>query len=153
MFRPEGRAQVRGYFFDELAIGMAAEVTRTITDAEILIFAGMSGDTNPLHLDHDFAAGTVFGGRIAHGMLYASLISTVIGTRLPGPGCVYVSQEMRFKAPVRVGEAVTASATVAELFPEKGRTRLLTLCRVGNRTVIDGQAIIQVPLRPAIAAE
>ncbi|MSP67024.1 MAG: MaoC family dehydratase [Alphaproteobacteria bacterium] len=153
MFRPGPQALMRGYRFDELEVGMAAAVTRTISDSEILIFAGMLGDVNPLHLDEDFAATTVFGGRIAHGMLYASLISTVIGTRLPGPGCVYVSQEIRFKAPVRVGDAVTATVTVAELYPEKARTRLLTLCRVGNRTVIDGQAVIQVPERTLVAAE
>ncbi|MDX9718425.1 MAG: MaoC family dehydratase, partial [Thauera sp.] len=112
---------VYGHAFEELHLGMSASVSRTVSEADILMFAGVSGDTNPVHLDEEFAASTMFGGRIAHGMLSAGLISAVFGTRLPGPGCIYLSQTLKFKAPVKVGDTVVACVTVKELKAEKRR--------------------------------
>jgi 3-hydroxybutyryl-CoA dehydratase len=103
---------MHGYFLDDLEVGMSATYSKTITDADITIFAGVSGDTNPVHLDDGFAAQTLFGERIAHGMLSASFISTVFGTRLPGPGCIYLSQNLRFRAPVKVGDTVEARCSI-----------------------------------------
>ena len=120
---------------------------KTITDADIITFAGISGDTNPVHLNHEFAAETIFEGRIAHGMLTASFISTVIGTKMPGPGCIYVSQNLRFKAPVRSGDTVTATCTVTKLIPEKRFIELKTVCTVAGKPVVDGEATIMVPTR------
>ena len=102
----------QGYFIGDLSIGMREDYSRTVTDRDILTFAGISGDTNPVHLDPDFASGTVFKERIAHGMLSASFISAVLGTRLPGPGAIYLSQSLRFRAPVMIGDHVIASAVV-----------------------------------------
>ena len=136
-----------GYDFEELAVGMMALHGKTVTDADIVLFSGVSGDTNPLHLNHDFARRTMFGGPIVHGMLTASLISTVIGTRLPGPGCVYMSQSLFFRAPVRVGETVEVRATIVELVPEKRRVRLETVCVVDEKVVLDGEALVMVPTR------
>jgi len=136
-----------GHFVEDLAVGMTAVYAKTITDADIVLFAGVSGDTNPVHLNEAFAKTTMFGGRIAHGMLSASLISTVMGTRLPGPGALYLSQNLRFLAPVRVGDTVLARATVAELFPEKRRARMATVCTVGDTVVVEGEALVWVPSR------
>lgn len=137
-----------GYFIEDLSVGMTAAYAKTITDADIVLFAGVSGDTNPVHMNEDYARGTMFGGRIAHGMLSASFISTVMGTRLPGPGCIYMTQNLRFKAPVRVGDTVVARVTVAELMPEKRRAVMRTVCTVGKTVVIEGDALVMVPSRP-----
>ena len=137
-----------GYFFEDLTLGMSRVFSKTITEADLLMFAGVSGDTNPIHLDQDFASRTMFEGRIAHGMLTASLVSTVLGTRLPGPGSVYVSQSLKFLAPVRIGDTVIARAVVAELLPERSRVRLQTFCTVGERKVLDGEAVLMVPRKP-----
>jgi 3-hydroxybutyryl-CoA dehydratase len=137
-----------GYYFEDLALGMTAVFSKTITEADLLLFAGVSGDTNPLHLDEEFASRTMFESRIAHGMLTASLVSTVLGTRLPGPGAVYVSQTVRFLAPVRIGDTVIARAAVAELLVERRRVRMATICTVGERRVLDGEAVLMVPLKP-----
>jgi 3-hydroxybutyryl-CoA dehydratase len=141
-----------GYFIEDIEPGMTAMFGKTITEADILMFAGVSGDTNPVHLNEEFAFGTPFKGRIAHGMLTASLISTVLGTKLPGPGCVYVSQTMRFLAPVRVGETVRAVVTVKEVNREKRRVYLETVCRVGDRDVLAGEAVLLVSRRPQAEA-
>ncbi len=137
-----------GYFIEDLEIGMSAVFGKTITDADILMFAGVSGDTNPVHLNEEFAGETPFKGRIAHGLLTASLISTAIGTKLPGPGCIYLSQSMRFRAPVRAGDTVTAKVTITELDPERRRVRLETVCLVGGESVLEGEALVMVPRRP-----
>jgi len=137
-----------GYYFEDLATGMSEVFSKTITEADLLMFAGVSGDTNPIHLDEDFASRTMFESRIAHGMLTASLVSTVLGTRLPGPGAVYVSQSIRFLAPVRIGDTVIARAAVAELIAARRRVRMTTLCMVGDRKVLDGEAVLMVPARP-----
>lgn len=142
-----------GYFLEDLSVGMTAVHGKTVTDADILLFTGVSGDTNPLHLDHDFASRTMFGGPIVHGMLTASLISTVVGTRLPGPGCIYLSQNLRFRAPVRISDTVKTRATILEVIAEKRRIRLETVCKVGDTVVLDGEALVMVPTRAATAAE
>jgi 3-hydroxybutyryl-CoA dehydratase len=111
------------------------------------MFAGLSGDTNPVHLNEEFAKTTLFEGRIAHGMLSAGFISTVLGTRLPGPGTIYLSQNLQFKAPVRIGDTVTARVVVREIIPAKKRAILETNCYVGDRCVIAGEATVMVPSR------
>lgn len=136
-----------GYAFEELSEGMTQVYGKTITEADIVLFAGISGDINPVHLNQEFAGETMFQGRIAHGMLTAALISTAIGTKLPGPGCIYVNQSLRFKAPVHVGETVRARVTVAKLIPERRFVELKTVCVVGDRVVIDGEATVFVPAR------
>ena len=136
-----------GMYFEEMATGQAATFTKTVTEADIVLFAGVSGDTNPVHLDAEYAAGTMFKGRIAHGMLSASFISTVIGTKLPGPGVIYVGQNLKFKAPVRIGDTVTARVEVTGLVAEKKFATLKTQCLVGGKVVIDGDATVMVPSR------
>lgn len=153
MVRPLGTNEQHGYFLEDLTVGMTAVYGKTVSDADILLFSGVSGDTNPLHLNHEFASRTMFGGPIVHGMLTASLISTVVGTRLPGPGCIYLSQNLRFRAPVRVGDTVEVRATIVEILLEKRRTRLETICSVGETVVLDGEALVMVPTRAAEAAE
>ncbi|MEM9625924.1 MAG: MaoC family dehydratase [Pseudomonadota bacterium] len=138
----------QGYYFDDLKEGMSEVFSKTITEADLLMFAGVSGDTNPIHLDQDFASRTMFEGRIAHGMLTASLVSTVLGTKLPGPGAIYVNQNLRFLAPVRIGDTVIARAAVKELYGEKKRVKLETTCQVGDIKVLDGEATLMVPRRP-----
>jgi 3-hydroxybutyryl-CoA dehydratase len=137
-----------GYFFEELTTGMTSVFSKTITEADLLMFAGVSGDTNPIHLDEEFASRTMFESRIAHGMLTASLVSTVLGTRLPGPGSVYVSQSIKFLAPVRIGDTVVARASVGELLAERRRVRMTTVCTVGDKKVLDGEAVLMVPKKP-----
>ncbi len=138
-----------GYAFEDLAVGMAATFSKTVTDADIVMFAGVSGDTNPVHIDEEYARSTLFKGRIAHGMLGAAYISTVLGTRLPGPGAIYLSQTLKFRAPVRVGDTVTARVTVVELFPAKNRASVRTAVTVGETVVIEGEALVFVPSRQA----
>lgn len=137
-----------GYYIDDLEVGMSAVFGKTITEADILMFSGVSGDTNPVHLDEEFAGSTMFEGRIAHGILVASLISTVLGTRLPGPGAVYVSQNLKFMAPVRAGDTVRARVTVTEVDHEKKRVSLDTGCFIGDRAVVTGDAKLMVARRP-----
>jgi 3-hydroxybutyryl-CoA dehydratase len=136
-----------GYFIEDLTTGMSASFGKTVSEADIVMFAGVSGDTNPVHLDQTFAEKTPFKTRIAHGMLSAGFISTVIGTKLPGPGAIYMSQTLRFKAPVKIGDTVTATCTITEIIPEKKRAVLSTICKVGDTVVIEGEALIMVPSR------
>lgn len=134
--------------FEDLAVGMAASITRTMTDADIRKFAEATGDTNPIHLDEEFAKGSIFKTRIAHGMLTASHISSVFATQLPGAGCIYVSQEFKFKAPVRLGDDVTARVEVTGFVPEKKFVIFKTQCLVGEKVVVEGEAVLKVPSRP-----
>ena len=136
-----------GMYIEDLEPGMTAVFGKTITEADILMFAGVSGDTNPVHLDEQFANDTPFKGRIAHGILTASLISTVIGTKLPGPGCIYVSQSLKFLAPVRAGETVRAVVTVKEVNLPRRSTIMETVCLVNGEKVLEGEAVIMVPRR------
>lgn len=140
-------SEVYSHQFEDLELGMSASVSRTVSEADILMFAGVSGDTNPVHLDQEFAASTMFGGRIAHGMLSAGLISAVFGTRLPGPGSIYLSQVLKFKAPVKIGDTVVARVTVKELKIEKRRAVFSTVCTVGSTVVLDGEAELLIPAR------
>jgi 3-hydroxybutyryl-CoA dehydratase len=137
--------EFHGYYFEDLSEGMTDVFGKTITDADICIFAGVSGDTNPVHLNDDFAKESMFKSRIAHGMLGAAFISAVFGTKLPGPGCIYVSQTLKFKAPVRVGDTMIARVTVRKLIPNKKFVEFDTVCTVAGKPVIEGEAIIMVP--------
>jgi len=140
---------VQGLYFEDLSIGQSAELTRTADAATVEAFAAVSGDDNPLHLDEAYAATTSFGGRIAHGMLAAAYISAVLGTRLPGPGAIYLSQSLRFRRPVRLGDAVTARVTVTAMDERRGQVTLATVCEAGGKTVVDGEAVVVAPRRPA----
>ncbi|MBZ4023205.1 (R)-hydratase [Rhodobacter sp. TJ_12] len=130
---------------DQLEVGMSRSLTKEITDRDIELFAEVSTDHNPVHLDEDFAKGTMFKGRIAHGMLSAGLISAVIGEQLPGHGTIYLGQSLKFRAPVRPGDVVTAEVTVAAIDPAKRRVTLETRCRVGDTVVIEGEAQVLAP--------
>ncbi len=136
-----------GYDIEDIAVGMSAETAKTISEADILLFTAVSTDTNAVHLDEEYGKTTMFGGRIAHGMLSASLLSAVLGTRLPGPGVIYVGQSLRFKAPVRIGDTVHAKVTVKEVIAEKCRVILDTVCTVGGKVVIDGEATVMATSR------
>jgi 3-hydroxybutyryl-CoA dehydratase len=136
-----------GTYFEDLRIGQTASLGKTITDADILLFAAVSLDTNPVHLNDEAARKSVFGERIAHGMLSAGLISAVLGTQLPGPGTLYMRQSLRFAAPVKIGSTVIATVEVTALNPEKKRATLKTTCTVGDEVVIEGEAYVQVPSR------
>jgi 3-hydroxybutyryl-CoA dehydratase len=136
---------LNGYYFEELSVGQSAVFGKTVTEADIAAFAGVSGDTNPVHLNEEYAKETMFKGRIAHGMLSAAFISTVFGTKLPGPGCIYVSQLLKFKAPVKIGDTVTARVEVTALVPEKKFATFKTTCSVGGKVVLDGEATLMVP--------
>ena len=138
---------MQGLFFEDLSLGQSAESTRVIGAGDIDAFAAVSGDTNPVHLDEAYARTTPFGGRIAHGMLSASYISAVLGAKLPGPGAIYLSQNLRFRRPVKIGDLVTARVTVSRLDDDKARVTLATVCLVDGRTAIDGEAVIMVPRR------
>ena len=136
---------VEGYRFEDIRVGMSAAFGKTVTEADVLLFAGVSGDTNPVHINEEFARKTRFGHRIAHGMLSASLISTVLGTKLPGPGAIYMSQTLNFVAPVALGDTVEARVTVAEINTGKRRIVMKTECWVGETQVVAGEALIWVP--------
>ena len=140
---------MNGLFLEDLKVGQSAMFGRTVTEADIAAFAGVSGDTNPIHLHDAFARTTRFGQRIAHGMLSGSFISAVIGTKLPGPGSVYISQTMEFKAAVLIGETITAVATITAIDERRRRVTLKTQCLNGDKVVIDGEALILVPRRDA----
>src|SRR3954453_15378961 len=139
--------ELGGYEFEELRLGMSATYAKTITEADIVLFAGVSGDNNAIHTNEEFAAGTIFKGRIAHGMLSASVISAAIANKLPGPGTVYMSQNLRFKAPVRAGDTVRALVTVKEIIREKQRVLLSTNCLVNDETVVEGEALVKTTSR------
>jgi len=130
---------------DELQVGQAAEMAKTVTEADIAMFAGVTGDFNPVHVDAVAAAQSRFGERIAHGMLSAGFISAVIAMRLPGPGSIYLSQSLRFTKPVRIGDTVTTRVEVVEVMSPKRRLRLATVCRNQNgETVVEGEAVVLV---------
>lgn len=140
---------MRGLFLEELSVGQSAQLVRTVGEADIVAFAAVTGDTNPVHLDADYAAATSFGQRIAHGMLSAGYISALLGTTLPGPGAIYLSQTLKFKRPVRIGDEVTVRATVSEIDAAKARVTLTTVCLVNGKAVVDGEAVVMVPRQVA----
>jgi 3-hydroxybutyryl-CoA dehydratase len=137
----------QAHTFEDLAVGMEASLSRTVTEAEINAFAEVTGDKNPVHIDAEYAAKTMFKSRIAHGMLSAGYISAVFGMKLPGPGAIYVSQTLAFKAPVRIGDTVVTTVKVAELIPDKRRARFTCVCSVGGKAVLEGEAVLVVPGR------
>lgn len=138
-----------GRFLEDLVVGESAEHRRVVTAADIDAFAAVTGDDNPVHLDEAYAATTSFGGRIAHGMLSAGYISAVLGTQLPGPGAIYVSQTLNFRRPVRIGDEVTAQVTVAAIDERRGRVTFSTACIVAGKTVVEGEAVVIAPKRAA----
>src|ERR1700750_483018 len=134
-------------YFEDLSLGMTEALSKVIDASDVVGFAEVTGDRNPIHLSEHFAAKTPFGTRIAHGLYTASLISAVLGTRLPGPGAVYISQTLNFRAPVRIGDTVEVVVTVTDLLAERHRARLSCICRVGADVVLDGRALVKVPSR------
>ena len=136
---------LRMLFFEDLSVGMTERLSKVIDASDVVGFAEVTGDRNPIHLSEHFAAKTTFGGRIAHGLYTASLISAVLGTRLPGPGAIYISQSLNFRAPVRIGDTVDVTVTVAELIPDRQRARLTCICKVADEIVLDGEELVKVP--------
>jgi 3-hydroxybutyryl-CoA dehydratase len=137
------------YYIDQLQPGMTASTAKTVTETDIILFSGISTDINPAHLDEEYSKNTMFGGRIAHGMLSAGFISAVLANQLPGPGTIYMSQTLKFKAPVRPGDTVRATVTVKEVNVAKNRVTLDTVCTVAGKTVIEGECMMMPPVRPA----
>jgi 3-hydroxybutyryl-CoA dehydratase len=135
------------YTIEALKPGMSESFTKTVTEHDIVLFGEVSGDTNPVHFDEEFAKNTPFKGRIAHGVLTASYISTVLGMKMPGPGTIFMSLTTRFKGPVRIGDTVTATCTVRDLVPEKRRVTFDCVCKVGDTVVIEGEALVMAPAR------
>lgn len=131
--------------FEDLAIGQSESLMRTVMERDVSLFADLSGDANPIHLCDRYAASTKFGQRIAHGMLTASLVSALLGTKLPGPGAVYLSQTLTFLAPVKIGDVVTARVEIAELVVERRRARLFCECVVDGKAVLEGEAWVALP--------
>jgi 3-hydroxybutyryl-CoA dehydratase len=135
-------------YFEDLRVGMRESYAKTVKSSDVVGFAEITGDRNPIHLSEHFAAKTPFKGRIAHGLYTASLISAVIGTRLPGPGAIYISQTLKFLAPVKIGDTVDAMVEVVELIEQKQRARLACICKVGATAVLEGEAVVKIPRRP-----
>jgi len=142
---------LRTLFFEDLSVGMTERLEKIVSSSDVVGFAQLTGDRNPIHLSEHFAAKTSFRTRIAHGLYTASLISAVLGTRLPGPGAVYISQTLNFRAPVKIDDTVTVIVTVAELIPEKSRARLSCVCEVDGEVVLDGEALVKVPAQSTSA--
>jgi 3-hydroxybutyryl-CoA dehydratase len=138
-----------GLTFDDLTVGQRASFSKTVSESDVYLYAGISGDFNPAHINQAYAETTAFKTRIAHGMLSAGFISTVLGNQLPGPGTIYMSQSLTFLAPVAIGDTITASVEVIELLAEKKRVRLKTVCtNQEGRDVLTGEALVSPP-RPA----
>jgi len=135
---------MNSYSINELSVGQSAEIQRTVTEGDLFVYAGVTGDYNPVHLDKEFAAKSIFGERIAHGMLSAGFISAALGTQLPGVGCIYLSQDMKFRAPVKIGDTIKTVVTVAEINTEKNRVAMKTECFNQDGTlVVDGTATMK----------
>lgn len=137
-----------GLYIEDLEIGQSASVLKTVSDRDIRLFAEITGDSNPVHLDEDYAAQTPFRGRIAHGMYSAGLISAVLGTHLPGPGAVYLDQSLKFRLPIRPGDEVETRVTVTEINQRRGRVTLSTECYVDGKRVTQGEAVVMVDKKP-----
>jgi 3-hydroxybutyryl-CoA dehydratase len=141
-----GETMLKGLTMQEISVGDSADFSKTITETDIVLFAGISGDFNPVHINAEEAKSGMFGQRIAHGMLSASFISNAIGNKLPGPGTIYLSQELKFVKPVYIGDTVTAIVTVAEKLEEKNRLKLsTTVVNQNNENVIVGSALVIPP--------
>lgn len=133
-----------GHDIEDIQVGMRGTYAKTVTETDIILFAGITGDNNPVHIDAEAAAATVFKERIAHGMLSAGFISAVLGTRMPGPGCIYMAQSLKFLAPVKIGDTVRTVCEVTAVIPEKKRVTLKTTCFVKDKPVLDGEATMMV---------
>ncbi len=142
-------AATKSYCIEDLAVGMESTLSKTVSEADIVAFANVSGDKNPVHLDADYAAKTMFKERIAHGMLSAAYISAVFGMQMPGPGAIYMSQTLNFKAPVKIGDTVVTTVKVTELVPDKKRAKFDCVCAVNGKPVLVGEAMLMVPSRGA----
>ncbi len=140
---------LKSYSIEDLAVGMESSLSKTVSEADIVAFAEVSGDRNPVHLDADYASKTMFKERIAHGMLSAAYISAVFGMQMPGPGAIYMSQTLQFKAPVKIGDTVVATVMVTELILEKKRAKFECVCAVDGKPVLIGEAMLMVPSRGA----
>ncbi len=138
----------QGCFYEDLEVGMSATHGKIVTEADIMVFAEISGDFNPVHIDPEYAARTIFKERIAHGLLSAALLSAIFGMKLPGPGAIYVSQTLNFRAPVKVGDEVQARVELQELIDAKRRSIFACECLVGETCVLEGEAVLMVPRRP-----
>ena len=134
-------------YFEDLSVGLTEVYSKEVKSSDVVGFAEITGDRNPIHLSEHFAAKTPFKGRIAHGLYTASLISAVIGTRLPGPGAIYISQTLRFLAPVKIGDTVDAIVEVTDLNAQRQRAQLLCRCKVEDTVVLEGEAVVKVPRR------
>lgn len=134
-----------GRTIDQLAVGDSASIARTFTQDDVEAFARLSGDDNPAHVDAAWAEASMFKGRVVHGVLTAGLISAVLGTQLPGPGAIYMSQTLKWLAPVKPGDDLTATVTVREIVAEKGRVVLDTVVEGGGRQVLVGEALVMPP--------
>lgn len=137
---------MRGRTIKEINLGDQSSYSRTVSEADVVLFGGVSGDLNPAHFNEEYSKKTMFKGRIAHGMLSASYISTVLGMQLPGPGTIYLSQELKFTAPVKFGDTITATAEVIERIEEKNRITLETICiNQRGEVVVKGKAVVMPP--------
>lgn len=136
------------YYLEDLSAGLEASMSRTVSEADITAYAALSGDYNPVHIDDAYAAQTMFKERIAHGILSAGYISAVFGMQLPGPGSIYISQTLNFKAPVKINDVVVTTVKVIEVLTEKKRVRFETVCAVNGKPVLAGEAVLMVPPRP-----
>jgi len=135
-----------GKSIDEIVVGDSAEFTKTVSESDVYLYAGVTGDLNPAHINEPYAANTFFKGRIAHGMLLGGFISAVIGMQLPGPGTIYIKQEMSFLAPVKIGDTITARAEIKEVIKEKNRLILQTTCtNQDGILVLNGEAMVSPP--------
>ncbi len=137
------------HHFEDLKVGQEATMSRVVSEADIVAYAALSGDYNPVHLDADYASKTVFKERIAHGILSAGYISALFGMKLPGPGSIYISQTLTFKGPVKIDDKVETTVKLVELLPEKRRVKFDCVCTVGGKPVLTGEAVLMVPGRPA----
>lgn len=144
MTNPE---DIVGFFFEDLNEGMSESISHTVTEEDVVKFAEVTGDTNPVHLNEDYAKTTMFKGRIAHGMFGAGLLSAVFGTKMPGPGAIYVNQNLKFRGPVKLGDTVTATVTITSKDAEKKFVNFETVCTVDDKPVIKGDATLMVPTK------
>ena len=136
--------KLHGFFIQDLKVGQEAILSKTITEADITNFSGVTGDNNPVHISDDFASKTIFKKRVAHGFFTASLISTLIATKLPGPGSIYISQTLKFLAPAYIGDNILTRVIIQKIDKEKRRVNLLTECFISDKKILTGEAEILV---------
>jgi len=134
-----------GFSIEQMEVGQTATMSKTVTEADVVLFAGVTGDFNPAHIDADYAAASVFKERIAHGMLSAGFISATVAMKLPGPGTIYLSQNLKFKAPVFIGDTVKTTVTITAINEKRKVVKVDTVCTVGGKTVVGGEASLMKP--------